>query len=88
MKKLRMIVTTVIVLAIVGSALALNAKQAAWFCYSTLGTSTCDAITCRTIDPEHGTTIHYYPNWNGLTSECIALGNQRCTSTVKVIKCE
>jgi hypothetical protein len=85
MKKLRMIVTSVIVLAIVGSALAFNAKKIAVFCYSTLGTSTCDKTFTGKAFSNSGTTFHYYQGWSGLASECTVTGNQKCATTVKLI---
>jgi hypothetical protein len=84
MKKLRMFVTSVIVLAIVGSAFAFNAKKLATFCVDTQSPFTnCDATTAnKKIDPIGGSTIHYYANWDGAAATCT--GNN-CTSTVKVV---
>jgi hypothetical protein len=84
MKKLRMFVTSVIVLAIVGSAFAFNAKKLGVFCVDTQTPFTnCDAtIAGRKIDPVNGTTIHYYNGWDACPNTCT--GNN-CTSTVKVV---
>jgi hypothetical protein len=82
MKKLRMIVTSVIVLAIVGSAFAFNAKRVAVFCTSSNDNSTCDATIGRKfIDPTNGTTFNYYQNWSGKASECTGV---HCTPTIKL----
>jgi hypothetical protein len=85
MKKLRMIVTSVIVLAIVGSAFAFNAKKVASFCIDTSSPldGTCDVIKLNYfIDPTSLTTFHYYNGWSGKTSACA--GNTHCTSFVNV----
>jgi len=71
MKKLRMIVTSVVVLAIVGSAFAFNSKKLLSICYSTAGTSTCNAtLSGVKIDTDFGTTRHYYNGWDGTASKC------------------
>ena len=84
MKKLRIIVTSVIVLAIVGSALAFNAKRIAVICYSTLNTATCDATFLKQIVPTGGTLFLYYSGWRGLLSDCTAAGNQNCTTLARI----
>ena len=83
MKKLRMIVTSVIVIAIVGSALAFNAKRIAVFCYSTLNTATCDATFTKQIVSSGGTSFTYYSGWKGLVSDCTKAGNQNCITTAR-----
>ena len=71
MKKLRMIVTSVIVLAIIGSAFAFNARRVAVVCYSTLGNSTCDkTIAGVFINPNSPIIFHYYLDWSGKVTEC------------------
>jgi hypothetical protein len=85
MKKLRMIVTSVIVLAIVGSAFAFNAKKVAVFCTSTQNNSTCDAtIGSRFIVGTGGTVVNYYQSWSGKASECTATGNTNCAPTIRL----
>ncbi len=73
-----MIVTSVIVLAIVGSSLAFEAKKVGAFCIDTNGSNKCDLIIQnfkRTI----GTPmVHYFPNWDGDPANCINSNN--CTS--------
>jgi hypothetical protein len=85
MKKLRMILTSVIVLAIVVSAFAFNAKKFGPFCVDTSipPDGICDVILHgKKIDPVNGTTIHYYNGWNGAAETCTG---KNCGSTVKVV---
>lgn len=66
-----MIITSVIVLAIVGSAFAFNAKKIGIFCIDDNGSNKCDLIIQnfkRTIGTP---TVHYYPNWDGDPANCI-----------------
>jgi hypothetical protein len=82
MKKLRMIVTSVIVLAIVGSAFAFNAKKVGVFCTSTNNNSTCDAtIGGKFIVTTGGTVFNYYQSWSGKASECTGTN---CTPTIRL----
>ena len=81
-----MIVTSVIVLAIVGSAFAFNAKKVAVFCKDTSipTDNICDAtVSGLKIDPNNGSSIHYYANWDGALATCTAAGTN-CATTVKV----
>jgi hypothetical protein len=79
MKKLRMIVTSVIILAIVGSAFAFNAKKNTIFCYvQTFGSScvisTATANQERVAENTSGARIEYYlPDWDGSTSGCTSV---------------
>lgn len=84
MKKLRMIVTSVIVLAIVGSAFAFNAKKLGAFCIDQAPlTGTCDAVLQgKKIDPD-GTTFRYLTTWDGSAAGCT--GNTNCTTSIKLI---
>jgi len=93
MKKLRMIVTSVIVLAIVGSAFAFNAKKLLTFCIdsntTTGGTNDCDqTLPGQWIDNMFGATRYYYKNWLGTPSTCTATDNNNCpavaTATIKL----
>jgi hypothetical protein len=85
MKKLKMIVTSVVVLAIVGSAFAFNAQKKALFCTSG-GTST----TCNTITPLQpqkriaGTADTYYVvDWDGVACSTAAADTHVCTTSAK-----
>ena len=78
-----MIVTSIIVMAIVGGALSFNAKRYAVVCYSTLNTSTCDATFTKQIVSSGGTTFKYYCGWKGDLSDCTSTGNQNCTCTAQ-----
>jgi hypothetical protein len=86
MKKLRMIVTSVVVLAIVGSAFAFKAKKGA-FCILDAAAS---GSTCTTylqgekIVTIGGTSFKYFPAWDGDGTACTASGNTLCTATFKL----
>jgi uncharacterized membrane protein len=88
MKKLRMIVTSVIVLAIVGSAFAFKVKAGA-FCVltSTASGDVCTAIktnfrTTTVNDP--GLNYKYFQNWDGDATACTTTTNHLCTGTVRL----
>ena len=69
MKKLRLIVTSVVVLAIVASAFAFNAKKIGKFCYSTTFAGACEPSGSnqkRVAEGTAGSTKKYYVvNWDG-----------------------
>jgi hypothetical protein len=69
MKKLRMIVTSVVVLAIVGSALAFNAKKQGVFCYSDTfngtGIVSPTGIQRVAVGTAHSTKYYYIVDWDG-----------------------
>jgi len=77
MKKLKMIVTSVIVLAIVGSAFAFNAKKKNIFCTSGGTSTTCNTITTgNTLKRDGGVAnVYYVVDWDG--GAC----NQTCTTS-------
>lgn len=84
MKKVKMRVTCVIVIFIVGSAFAFNAKKVALWCVtnSTIGTPP----SCYTAGPLKrttgvGITLRYYPfsAWDGTAAICNAGGANSCT---------
>ena len=85
MKKLRMIVTSVIVLAIVGSAFSYKAKLAN-FCVND-GTSSTTCVTTILQDQEivsapAGVAYKYFAGWTGSASTC---GNTtNCTTNVRL----
>jgi hypothetical protein len=83
MKKLRMIVTSVFVLVIIGGIFAFKARKCQAFCVDNAPfNGTCEAIiTNRFIDPSSLITIHYYNGWNNCPSTCFG---PNCTSTVRV----
>jgi hypothetical protein len=80
MKKLRMIVTSVIVLAIVGSAFSLNVKKRA-FCIVAFGTSSdCTTyITLKKTISDLSTSYKYFPCIDFDPVACTATGNGLCT---------
>jgi hypothetical protein len=87
MKKLRMIVTSVIVLAIVGSAFAFKVKAGA-FCVlanSASGTNCTTYIQNVQIDPLGPTQYKYYPSWNGNKTTCTAANNGLCTASILTV---
>jgi uncharacterized protein YxeA len=72
MKRVKMIVTSVVVLAIVGSAFAFNAKKIGKFCVTTNLTT---SGNCITVSPSKrttssGTEYLYYTNWDGASGSC------------------
>jgi hypothetical protein len=79
MKKVKMIVTSVVVLAIVGSAFAFNAKKIGTYCVTTSGGSG----NCYTIIPSKrttgaGVTLKYVECWDendgcNSTSPCVTV---------------
>jgi len=77
MKKLKMIVTSLIVLAIVGSAFAFNAKKIGTFCGSGSLTSTsCNIVMGglrRVIGPRNS---YYVVDWDGASCS-----GQTCTTS-------
>ena len=84
MKKLKMIVTSVVVLAIVGSAFAFNAKKISAFCTSgTLtSTKTCSQITQIPTKRDSGTPNAYYiVDWDGTTCN-----GQSCTVSAHFVQ--
>jgi hypothetical protein len=77
MKKVKMVITLAVVLAIVGSAFTFNANKGAKFCVTTSGGSgNCYIITSKRTTV--GVTLRYEPNWDGVvcngSSPCSTLG--------------
>jgi hypothetical protein len=88
MKKLRMIVASVAVLAIVGSAFAFKAKVGT-FCILTT-TDAGDNCTTYTPDKKITTSISgvqwkYYPTFDGNPTTCTAANNHLCTATFRLV---
>jgi hypothetical protein len=84
MKKLRMVITSVIVLAIVGSAFAFKVKRGA-FCVlsnSTPGTNCTTYMQNVRIDPLGSTEYKYYPCWTFDKVQCTAANNGNCTASI------
>jgi len=79
MKKLRMIVTSVVVLAIVGSAFAFKAKQKSFCVTSDTGSNICTTFVANQKIVSVGTEFKYYPNWDGDQALCTA-NNTFCTA--------
>jgi hypothetical protein len=78
MKKLRMIVTSAIVLAIVGSAFAFNAKKGATFCVSTALTDNhCTTFLVTGMKITTGANnFLYFMNWDGDKTKCVTTSTQ------------
>ena len=82
-----MIVTSVIVLAIVGSAFAFNEKKLSVFCINIPRPplppdNVCNGfLNGKKIDPNFGISINYYANWDGASATCTGLN---CATKVKV----
>jgi hypothetical protein len=90
MKKLRMIVTSVVVLAIVGSAFAFHAKIGR-FCITAAnaGDSKCTTFTAAnlkiTTSTAPGTTAYkYYPTFDGDQTACTTATNSLCTASFRL----
>jgi hypothetical protein len=86
MKKLRMIVTSVIVLAIVGSAFAFKVKGAS-FCVlaNSSSGSNCTTYIQNKMIVDIGTEYKYFPAWNGNRTLCTLANNGLCTASVLTI---
>jgi hypothetical protein len=66
MRKLRMIITSVVVIAIVGSSFAFNAKKIGKFCISgSLVRTTCDIITSDVKRISGTPNTNYVVDWDG-----------------------
>jgi cell division septal protein FtsQ len=81
MKKLRMIVTSVIVLAIVSSAFAFNAKKLAKFCVSNDSDTTCDQILDNSKRITGTANFKYIADWDG--AACTS--QTTCTTSVDLV---
>lgn len=69
MKKLRMVVTSLIILAIVGGAFAFNAKKQGKFCYTDTFNGTCQVsdnnLKRVAVGTEDSFKRYYVVNWDG-----------------------
>jgi hypothetical protein len=82
MKKLRMIVTSVIVLAIVGSAFAFKVKGGAYCVVAGTGTNVCTTfIQNKKTIVDFSQVYKYAPFWDGDKAACTTTTNTLCTST-------
>ncbi|AEW01012.1 hypothetical protein Niako_4759 [Niastella koreensis GR20-10] len=72
MKKLRMIVTSVVVLAIVSSALAFTSNKTSKFCKSTTNTQnqSCAVVSRLVIETPGDNNTFYKADWDGTTAGC------------------
>jgi hypothetical protein len=91
MKKLRMIVTAVVVLAIVGSAFTFKAKGVGRFCVlTTIGTSGVTNCTTylgaifKTTTDIDAAQWKYYPSFDGNPVTCTTTNNGLCTATTRL----
>jgi hypothetical protein len=81
MKKLRMIVTSVIVFAIVGSAFTFSGKKLGKFCISVDGDNICDGvINSSKRVTSGGITVKYCPDWDG----AFCVGNTCCIVNMQI----
>jgi hypothetical protein len=83
MKKLRLIITSVIVLAIVGSAFAFKVKGGS-FCVldaSASGTNCTTFVQAKYITL-FGAEYKYFPAWNGNRTLCTLANNGFCTASI------
>jgi hypothetical protein len=84
MKKVRMIITVVIVLAIIGSAFGFKARKRGSFCIAESGTNCTTYISGQKIVSSGGTLFKYYPTWACDGVQCTAANNGLCTATVRL----
>ena len=72
MKKLKMIVTSVVVLAIVGSAFAFNTKKFGVFCLSgDINSTSCNTVNTTPLKRVSGINNRYYiVDWDGSSGTC------------------
>ena len=91
MKKLKMIVTSVIVLAIVGSAFAFKAKVGTFCILTTDAVGNTDNCTTYLLSKKITTSTgfgiteyKYYPTFDGNPTTCTAANNHLCTATFKL----
>jgi hypothetical protein len=65
MKKVKIVITSVVVLAIVGSTLAFNAKKIGKYCTTTSGgTGNCQILDASKRTTAAGTQMKYVPCWD------------------------
>jgi hypothetical protein len=86
MKKLRMIITSVIVLTIVGSVVAFNAEKSAVFCVGmgpTCPVPCTTIIKAKRIVQSRGIIYCYRPDWLGDSAQCLNPGSN-CPMTVRL----
>jgi hypothetical protein len=73
MRKLRMIITSVIVIAIVASSFAFNAKKIWKYCTSGGTSTSCNTVSSPNLKRIMGTpTVYYVPCWEG-TPACTGI---------------
>jgi hypothetical protein len=87
MKKLRMVITSVIVLAIVCSAFAFKVKSDT-FCvlaYSASGTDCTTYIQNVQRDPLGATQYKYFAAWNGNKILCTLANNGLCIDSILTV---
>jgi hypothetical protein len=85
MKKLKMIVTSVVVLAIVGSAFAFKVKRGNFCITTTLASTQCTIIVddFKTTTDTEVNQVKYFPNWLGVPTDCSGT-NTNCTGTIRL----
>ena len=86
MKKLRMIITSVIVLAIVGGAFAFKTKAGTLCVVSNTSSDVCTTVKQQfhiVTSGAPGTNYKYYPNWDGGQAACTD-ANHNCTALFRV----
>jgi hypothetical protein len=84
MKKLKMIVTSAIILVIVGSAFSFKAKKFPFCVTSNLSSNTCITYIANQKIVSIGTDFKYYPCWDGDGTACTAANNTLCTASFEL----
>jgi hypothetical protein len=88
MKKLRIIVTSIIVLAIVGSAFSFKAKVGSFCIVTNSASNPTDCTTFkqnfRITTDMFATSYKYFPAWNGTRAVCTVAQNGLCIATFRL----
>jgi hypothetical protein len=84
MKRVKMILTLIVVLAIVGSAFAFKAKGVGTFCV-TSGTANTNCVTIQNSKrtTTGGVVRLYYTDWDGVLTHCTNGGTGTCNTSAR-----
>lgn len=83
MKRQRMIVTSVIILAIVSSAFAFTAKKVGTYCKSTTDQLNQNCAILHFLMIEEGQNNTFYdPTWNGNAANCLP---GKCPTPIRLV---
>lgn len=81
MIRVKMIITSVVVLAIVGSAFAFNIEKGWVYCVTDgAADQNCFTIQSKRTNKSSDPQFRYYPNWDGFLSSCTSGGTNTCNT--------